>query len=128
MAPARSSDRSPSARYASAPAPTSSACSTTLVISELGLRSAAYEIRVADPELFIPFDDGTAFVEYVDDERTAAGLRELGVSEADIEGFLDYRETFDRARRKLRKGARDSVGRRLPLAGRARGDARASRS
>ena len=64
--------------------------------------------RPETPRLFVPLGDGKAFVEYVDDERTAAGLREIGVSEADVAGFFDYRETFDRARRKLREGARDS--------------------
>jgi phytoene dehydrogenase-like protein len=79
-----------------------------LVISELGLRERGYSVTVGDPEMFVPLGDGTAFVEYVDDERTAAALREIGVSEADVAGFFDYRETFDRARRKLREGARDS--------------------
>ena len=79
-----------------------------LVISELGLRQRGYSVTVGDPEMFVPLGDGTAFVEYVDDERTAAGLRELGVSEADVKGFFEYRETFDRARRKLREGTRDS--------------------
>ena len=79
-----------------------------LVISELGLRQRGVDITVADPALFIPFDDGTAFVEWSDEERTLAGLRELGVSERDVQGFLDYGETFDRARRKLRKGERDA--------------------
>jgi phytoene dehydrogenase-like protein len=37
-----------------------------------------------------------------------AGLRELGISEADIQGYLDYNERFDRCRRLLRKGERDS--------------------
>lgn len=79
-----------------------------IVISELGLVERGVEITVADPVLFIPFDDGTAFVEWIDEERTLGGLRELGVSEDDIDGYLDYHEVFDRARRKLREGTRDS--------------------
>ena len=79
-----------------------------LVISELGLRERGVEITVADPALFIPFDDGTAFVEFDDEERTLAGLRKLGISEKDIKGFKAYGATFDRARRKLRKGERDA--------------------
>ncbi|CAN5450349.1 NAD(P)/FAD-dependent oxidoreductase [soil metagenome] len=79
-----------------------------VVISELGLRGRGYKVTVGDPEMFVPLGDGNAFVEYVDDERTAAGLREIGVCDADVAGFFDYRETFDRARRKLREGARDS--------------------
>jgi phytoene dehydrogenase-like protein len=79
-----------------------------LVISELGLRRRGVDISIADPALFIPFDDGTAFVEWSDEGRTIEGLRGLGVSERDVRGFLDYGATFDRARRKLRKGARDT--------------------
>ena len=52
-----------------------------LVISELGLRERGVQISVADPALFIPFDDGTAFVEFDDEEKTARGAsrpRHLG--------------------------------------------------
>ena len=79
-----------------------------LVISELGLRERGVEIRVADPALFIPFEDGTAFVEWDDPDRTVAGLRDLGIAEADISGYLAYGERFDRCRRLLRKGGRDT--------------------
>ena len=60
--------------------------------------------------MFVPLDDGNAFVEYVDDKRTGAGLREIGVSDTDVAGFLDYHETFDRARRKLRERRRATPG------------------
>ena len=79
-----------------------------LVISELGLRERGVQISVADPALFIPFDDGTAFVEFDDEEKTVSGLRDLGISDKDIQGWKAYGETFDRARRKLRKGERDA--------------------
>jgi phytoene dehydrogenase-like protein len=79
-----------------------------LVISELGLRDRGVSIRVADPTLFIPFDDGTAFVDWTDEERTIAGMREIGISDADIRGYHDYNERFDRCRRLLRKGERDT--------------------
>jgi len=79
-----------------------------LVINELGLRERGVSIRTADPALFVPFDDGAAFVEWADDDRTVAGMRDLGVSAADIQGFRDYRERFDRCRRLLRKGERDA--------------------
>lgn len=79
-----------------------------LVIAELGLAERGIAIRVADPALFIPFEDGTAFVDWVDPDRTVAGLRELGISEADVQGYLDYGERFDRCRRLLRKGERDT--------------------
>jgi phytoene dehydrogenase-like protein len=79
-----------------------------LVISELGLRERGVRIHVADPALFIPFEDGTAFVEWSDTDRTLAGLRDLGISDADIQGYLDYSERFDRCRRLLREGERDA--------------------
>ena len=78
------------------------------VIGELGLRERGVRIHVAEPALFVPFDDGTAFVEWSDRERTVAGLRNLGVSPGDVRGYLDYTERFDRCRRLLRKGARDA--------------------
>ena len=43
-----------------------------------------------------------------DEARTVAGLRELGVSDANIQGYHDYNERFDRCRRLLRKGERDT--------------------
>jgi phytoene dehydrogenase-like protein len=79
-----------------------------LVISELGLHERGISIRIADPALFIPFDDGTALVDWADRERTAAGMRELGISERDIQGYREYDERFDRCRRLLRKGERDT--------------------
>jgi len=79
-----------------------------LVISELGLRERGVSITVADPALFVPFDDGTALVDWTDERRTVAGLRELGVSDADIQGYHAYNERFDRCRRLLRKGERDT--------------------
>jgi phytoene dehydrogenase-like protein len=79
-----------------------------LVISELELRRRGIEIRIADPELFIPFDDGSAFVQFLDEERTDAALREMGVPESDVQGLRDYNELFDRARRMLRLGDRDA--------------------
>ena len=79
-----------------------------LVIRELGLRERGVEITIAEPALFIPFDDGTAFVEWTDEARAVAGLRELGISEADIRGYHEYNERFDRCRRLLRKGERDT--------------------
>jgi phytoene dehydrogenase-like protein len=79
-----------------------------LVISELGLHERGISIRIADPALFIPFDDGTALVDWADRERTAAGMRELGISEEDIQGYRSYDERFDRCRRLLRKGERDT--------------------
>jgi phytoene dehydrogenase-like protein len=79
-----------------------------LVISELGLRQRGFECFVADPNLWVPFDDGTAFAQWLDHDRTQRSLEELGLSKKDIEGYWAYEEIFDVIRRKLRTGARDS--------------------
>jgi phytoene dehydrogenase-like protein len=79
-----------------------------LVISELDLRSRGFECYVADPNLWVPFDDGTSFGQWLDDSKTQAGLEALGVSPKDIEGYWAYEHLFDEIRRKLRTGSRDS--------------------
>jgi phytoene dehydrogenase-like protein len=79
-----------------------------LVISELDLRARGFECYVADPNLWVPFDDGTAFGQWLDDARTQAGLEALGVAPKDIEGYWAYEHLFDAIRRKLRTGSRDS--------------------
>jgi phytoene dehydrogenase-like protein len=75
-----------------------------LVIEELDLRRRGYRVTPADPNLWCPFPDGTSFAQFLDDEDTAAHMRENGFSEADIRGALAYEETFDRIRRLLRAG------------------------
>ena len=79
-----------------------------LVIDELGLRARGLKSRVADPELFIPFEDGTAFVQWLDPERTEAGMLEAGFSHHDVRGLRSYNDRFDRIRRLLRRGERDT--------------------
>ena len=49
------------------------------VINDLSLAKRGLEIYVADPQLWVPFDDGTSFGQWMDHERTIAGLRELGL-------------------------------------------------
>jgi phytoene dehydrogenase-like protein len=79
-----------------------------LVIDELELERRGLRYWVADPNLWVPFEDGTSFAQWVDDSKTQANLEELGVSAADIEGYWAYEELFDQARRRLRKGERDT--------------------
>jgi phytoene dehydrogenase-like protein len=78
------------------------------VVAELELERRGVQIRVADPELWIPFEDGTAFAQWVDQDRTDAALREMGAPESDVQGLREYNETFDRIRRLLREGERDA--------------------
>jgi phytoene dehydrogenase-like protein len=79
-----------------------------LVIRELELERRGLRYWMADPNLWVPFDDGTAFGQWLDDERTQANLEQLGVSPSDIEGYWAYEELFDEVRRKLRQGSRDT--------------------
>ena len=78
-----------------------------LVIDELDLRERGLRFLVADPNLWVPFEDGTSFGQWLDDARTQPSLEALGLSEADIDGYWAYEELFDEVR-KLRKGERDT--------------------
>lgn len=79
-----------------------------VVIRELDLRRRGYECWVADPNLWVPFEDGTAFGQWLDDAKTTASMDELGVSAKDQAGYWAYEHVFDACRRKLRTGARDT--------------------
>ena len=79
-----------------------------VVIRELELERRGLRYWMADPNLWVPFEDGTAFGQWLDDSRTQANLEELGVSPRDIEGYWAYEELFDDVRRRLRKGERDT--------------------
>jgi phytoene dehydrogenase-like protein len=79
-----------------------------LVIRELELRERGLRFHVADPNLWVPFEDGTALGQWLDDDRTNADLKALGVSAQDIAGYWAYEHLFDEIRKRLRTGARDS--------------------
>src|SRR5829696_4125673 len=79
-----------------------------VVIRELELERRGLRYWMPDPNLWVPFEDGTSFGQWIDDSRTQANLEELGVSKRDIAGYWAYEELFDQARRKLRKGKRDT--------------------
>jgi phytoene dehydrogenase-like protein len=78
------------------------------VIADLELHRRGLEVFVADPQLWVPFDDGTAFGQWMDEERTVSGLKEIGISDSQIAGYLAYEKFFDDMRIKLRKGPRDT--------------------
>jgi phytoene dehydrogenase-like protein len=79
-----------------------------LVIDELDLRRRGLRYWVADPNLWVPFDDGTAFGQWLDHDETQRNLEQLGLSKADIDGYWAYEEIFDEIRKRLRKGERDT--------------------
>lgn len=81
-----------------------------LVVDELGLRARGYKVSVVDPHLWCPFLDGSSIALWADADRSAAAVGDL--SPADVEGYRRYGRLFDRIRRKLREGDRDTwVGR-----------------
>jgi phytoene dehydrogenase-like protein len=79
-----------------------------VVIRELDLERRGLRYWMADPNLWVPFDDGTSFGQWLDDSVTQANLEELGVSKRDMDGYWAYEELFDEVRRRLRKGERDT--------------------
>jgi phytoene dehydrogenase-like protein len=79
-----------------------------LVIRELDLRGRGLRVFVADPNLWVPFEDGTSFGQWLDDNRTQRDLKAMGLSKQDIDGYWAYEHLFDHVRRLLRTGARDS--------------------
>ena len=79
-----------------------------LVIRELALKERGLHFDVADPNLWVPFDDGSSFGQWLDDDRTNADLKALGVSAKDIEGYWAYEHLFDEIRKRLRTGERDT--------------------
>ena len=79
-----------------------------LVIRELELERHGYRVLMADPNLWCPLPDGSSVALFLDRERTVAHLRENGFSERDIQGLNAYDELFERLRRLLRAGPRDT--------------------
>jgi phytoene dehydrogenase-like protein len=78
------------------------------VIRDLSLNQRGLEVYVADPQLWVPYDDGTAFGQWMDHERTLQGLRDIGIGDKEIDGYVAYEKFFDDMRLKLRKGPRDT--------------------
>ena len=79
-----------------------------LVVRELELERHGYRVLMADPNLWCPLPDGTSVALFLDPQRTVTHLRENGFSERDIRGMNAYGEMFERLRRLLRGGPRDT--------------------
>ncbi len=78
-----------------------------LVVEELALHRHGYELiplRPEDPYLTVPRDDGSAFTEWIDEDRTVA---ELG--DADGRGYLEYVGLNARIRDALRPEGPDDL-------------------
>ena len=79
-----------------------------VVIQELQLKQRGLKVHVADPNLWVPFEDGTSFGQWLDDARTQRDLDTLKVSAADQKGYWAYEHLFDEIRKRLRTGERDT--------------------
>jgi len=77
-----------------------------LVVDELDLRRHGFDLVLLDPSLWCPFPDGTSIAVYADAERTLAQVAAL--APADVDGFRAYEALFERIRRALRTGPRDT--------------------
>lgn len=78
------------------------------IIDELSLARRGLRISPAEPNLWIPFEDGTSLGQWSDDARTSTDLAAMHVSAADQEGYWAYERFFDELRIKLRCGERDA--------------------
>ena len=97
----------PDARYLVSPCAYLLGLLDERVITELRLRERGLDYVVSDPEAWTPFEDATAFAQWVDDGATLRSLEELRVPAKDREGYLAYQQLFRDIRLKLRKGSRD---------------------
>jgi phytoene dehydrogenase-like protein len=77
-----------------------------LVVAELDLRRHGFEVVLLDPSLWCPFPDGSCVALWSDVDRTAAAV--AAVAPSDVPGYLAYEALFERIRRTLRLGARDT--------------------
>ena len=77
-----------------------------VVVEELGLRRRGYRVRVVDPHLWCPFEDGTSLSLWNDPVRSAAAVGEL--CPGDVDGFVAYEALFGRVRDALRRPGHDT--------------------
>ena len=76
------------------------------VVDELELHRHGYTLRLIDPHLWCPFEDGSALTLWDEPERNRATVAEL--SPADVEGYARYEGLFGRIRNAMRGGERDT--------------------
>ena len=94
-----------------------------LVMRELDLRRRGLRFFVADPNLWVPFEDGTSFGQWLDDSRTQADLEAMGLCQERHRRLLGLRGALRRRPPQAPHRRPRLLGRRLARAGRDRGDA-----
>ena len=77
-----------------------------LVVDELDLRRHGFDLTLLDPSLWCPFPDGTSIATYADAAATLAQVEAL--APGDVAGYAGYDALFERIRRTLRCGPRDT--------------------
>jgi phytoene dehydrogenase-like protein len=77
-----------------------------LVVAELGLAGRGFALTLMDPGLWCPFDDGTSVAVWSDPAATAEEI--AAISPSDVDGYLAYEALFERIRRTVRLGPRDT--------------------
>ena len=77
-----------------------------LVVGELDLGRHGYRAHLADPQLWCPFEDGSALALWADPERSAVEL--AGLAPRDVAGYLAFEGKVTRIRAALRDPARDT--------------------
>jgi phytoene dehydrogenase-like protein len=78
------------------------------VIDELRLYQRGLKVFVCDPDIWVPFEDGTSLHLWLDAARTRQSLAALRVSAKDVAGYFAYAGVFDEIRKRLRHGPRDT--------------------
>jgi phytoene dehydrogenase-like protein len=77
-----------------------------LVVAELDLARHGFSVTLLDPSLWCPFDDGTSVAVWADADRTAAAIG--AIAPGNVAGYRAYEALFERIRRRLRTGKRDT--------------------
>ena len=74
-----------------------------LVVEELELHRRGYEVRIVDPHLWCPFEDGTSIALWNDAERSAEAVRQL--APGDVDGFTAYEALRETSAGATQRGA-----------------------
>ena len=81
------------------------------VISDLQLNKRGLEVYVADPQLWVPFEDGTSFSQWMSHEKTLEDLRALGLPSQGDRGLRRLRDLLRRHADPAAQGTARQLGR-----------------